>query len=1535
MSDLYDLAGLPPEVFVYTPIEQIYSNSINITYLAMSPNSYDIRNYTISLLNTSYSIKSIIVSNTTNSSYLWNTTTTTDGNYIISVMAMDSENQSTIGYSTNFTIDNTFPNAVLVTPSNGTRSTNFTQNYTVNVSDTLGLKNATLFIYNKTSSIISQTTIDLTGTMTNIVGIVVTLVDGVYDWFYNVFDLAGNMFTSGNNTITLGTLNFNSVYANKSFRITEFIKVNGTNFTLAGKPYHIIGANFYYAIDYMTGTSWSDNGEQINNSDDQVYEGLNELQSLNINVIRTWMLMQGGNQNGTNATWGIKPNGGHWNLAEKGYPGNYSEDYFVALDRFTSECSKRDIRPQYVALNQWEAYGGKQWYLSMSSTSNKTYENATYLSDNWWTWSDQFYDDVEANTYFRNALNYTLNRNNTITGILYKDDPTIFSIMLMNEPRLKTNSQNHTKIAKWCNDTIAFAKTIDSKHLYTCGIEGLGFNETWGEGSDLITTYNNSNSDYVTFASNTAQWIYMVERNEVWNDNQFMCTADSSSCNIGNDNVRDFWGSNSTQGYTYDSRYSSGVPLWIPKLDRHNYTSWTTQNVKWANAMNKPIMMQELVVQQTYNDVTKDDLYTKMMNSFYQNGGDGVMIWQYLTDAYNRPSSTAISGNQDDGFGFYVSDNATLKAQSTSTIKAINLTKNSGYVTLLNNYKYDFTFNLNIGSGINLQNCSLFLNVSNATAYTGNNLNLTNTSEVVSGVDYIFQQQFNPPQKELTWYVSCFDDTNTAYSTTPQYVLLQTGTPVVTRVSPNNQYFNYTPTLSYNVTDSLDISNCKLYVNDLLDQTNSTITKDITQSFIPTVGSSGYYNWSVECIDTGNNIAYSDLGNFTLDLLNPTVILNTPSNGTINLTEHNQNLTVNLTDNIGIKNTTLYINGVFNQTITFVEGKLDAFVGIVVNLIDGLYNWFYDVFDWGGNHATSENNTLLIDTAYPLIDWGYNTLNDGANKSQSNIYLNTTWTEVNFANITFRENNNEMTFSSATYNHNFTSLPDGVYYYNTTICDLANQCNTTSTRKITLDTLAPSINITTPKNNSWLDHANVQINITLVDLNPASCWYSNDTYTLNVSITCGNNITLNFPQGQHNFTFWINDFAGNTNSSTIVFYVDTTFPNLFLVSPNDGANFTSTTRFIGNASDNLWLDYSIFNVQNSSLATVYARVDNFPASTLTSLLNYTTTYLRNDTYIWRYAVCDFAGNCNVTPDWHLLVDAEIPKVTLISPTGSITPGITNFTADVSDNLGLSNVTLLIFNSTSVNTNRTLVSFSPASLSKRLGINVNLTVGSYNWTYYAYDYSGNFFMSANQTIEVAEVIPPTPPAGGGGGSGTLTFNYTGSNDTILCNGVYYFIINHLNNSNNLVYTDGQLNDFYNSISVNLGSRVNETLAKSYVDNFELCSAYTNKRIPSIGAKGTPILDFGTYSDINLVNCSVNLDSTFLFYNLDTSIPFFNVYNGDMSCDSINVWRWLVRIEQSENGYVVNGLKLNLVIVPLIIWVLYLLIKIIYKKAKQVN
>jgi len=100
-----------------------------------------------------------------------------------------------------------------------------------------------------------------------------------------------------------------------------------------------------------------------------------------------------------------------------------------------------------------------------------------------------------------------LNRTNTITGIKYKDDPTIFAWELANEPRARSDTST-TVLNNWIGEMSAYVKSIDSKHLVTSGVDG-GYknnipdvNPWWyngNEGQDYFSNNNWSTIDFTTF----------------------------------------------------------------------------------------------------------------------------------------------------------------------------------------------------------------------------------------------------------------------------------------------------------------------------------------------------------------------------------------------------------------------------------------------------------------------------------------------------------------------------------------------------------------------------------------------------------------------------------------------------------------------------------------------------------------------------------------------------------------------------------------------------------------------------------------------------------------------------------------------------------------------------------------------------------------------------------------------------------------------------------------------------------------------------
>ena len=48
---------------------------------------------------------------------------------------------------------------------------------------------------------------------------------------------------------------------------------------------------------------------------------------------------------------------------------------------------------------------------------------------------DLFFSDLHIKQWFKRYMRKVIHRTNTLTGVVYRDDPTIFAWELMNEPR--------------------------------------------------------------------------------------------------------------------------------------------------------------------------------------------------------------------------------------------------------------------------------------------------------------------------------------------------------------------------------------------------------------------------------------------------------------------------------------------------------------------------------------------------------------------------------------------------------------------------------------------------------------------------------------------------------------------------------------------------------------------------------------------------------------------------------------------------------------------------------------------------------------------------------------------------------------------------------------------------------------------------------------------------------------------------------------------------------------------------------------------
>lgn len=838
-----------------------------------------------------------------------------------------------------------------------------------------------------------------------------------------------------------------------SFRITEFINKSGTNFTLGGVPYKVMGANAYYLADYATGHTFDDNGNEIFNGKDAVLEILNEAQYLNLNVIRTWAGMQGGGQNGS---WIINNSGGHHNLFEVGVPGNYSEEMFVAMDYVIYQASQRDIRLQMVLVNNWNDYGGMRWYAQMSPTTNKTFSAINDTSNyNWSVFKDQFYTDENARTYFRNFINKTLNRNNTFSGIQYKNDPAIFAWMLANEPRAKSdnNGAGKSMLVNWTTNMTAYIKSIDTNHLVGLGIEGFG-NQI--EGTDMISNHNGTGVDFATFALHPTQWNYLASASENATDLAWVTGGITSNITI------DWWTNGSS--YSFNNRYAgSYIPNYVPALARHSYQNWVQQNVNWSNQLNLPVIMQEIAMNTSQISSQKNRFFQQAIRNFYDNGGDGMMMWNLNHDGYYY--STTPNGLMDDGYSFYLSDNATLKDKSQSVIDSYNFSRygnnGSSWVTILNNFKYDFTVNVDTNSTNLIRNCTINFNIYNAT--TNYNSTLINSSTIIQGQNYVFTKQFEFTDRNLTWFSRCCGSAECLNSN--NYLIILGGAiPAITLITANNtQIYNDSSVnnyaFSYNVSHGLDISNCELYVDAVLNATDSVVSKgaimSISTPISPIVKN---HTWYIKCTDIDNNIGTSETRSFSVVQSIPVANFSF----LFNITYFNKD-----EFNDSTSNKTFNYKGSQNQTFWIRANQRDELINTSFDMSGSLYNGTYpkdvkiyingslsnDVGDLFAGEASlttlndsSTNKTFTIGTPNQFIY--YLRIRKAAQVSSATINFDTEYSSGSDGSLIF--NSSTKTYGNLVYNEDYYVSGDTLYLklnkqYNFTDFELGSGMTLTTT----------------------------------------------------------------------------------------------------------------------------------------------------------------------------------------------------------------------------------------------------------------------------------------------------------------------------------------------------------------------------------------------------------------------------------------------------------------------------------------------------------
>ena len=168
-----------------------------------------------------------------------------------------------------------------------------------------------------------------------------------------------------------------------------------------------------------------------------------------------------------------------------------------------------------VLNNYWQWSGGMSQYINWTTGTDVIDPDLTGDWDGFQHQSSLFYSDSLANKIFKEYISTLVNRENTVTGLKYKNDPTIMAWQLANEPRPAPNAhidkQQAGAFTNWVHSTADYIKSIDPNHLVSSGNEGI--QGCRGSEQIYIDAHSYPSIDYLTFHIWPKNWGWFDAQN--------------------------------------------------------------------------------------------------------------------------------------------------------------------------------------------------------------------------------------------------------------------------------------------------------------------------------------------------------------------------------------------------------------------------------------------------------------------------------------------------------------------------------------------------------------------------------------------------------------------------------------------------------------------------------------------------------------------------------------------------------------------------------------------------------------------------------------------------------------------------------------------------------------------------------------------------------------------------------------------------------------------------------------------------------------
>lgn len=259
-----------------------------------------------------------------------------------------------------------------------------------------------------------------------------------------------------------------------------FVGREGKNFVLNGEPLYINGWNSYWLMTQAV-------KERTRSRVTNIFK---HGAALGMTVCRSWAF--------NDATYD----------ALQGSPGVYSEQTFEALDFVVAEAGRHGVRLLLTLVNNLPEYGGKSRYVQWARDAGVDLDHGS---------DDHFFTHPIVRDYYKAHVKTVLTRVNSITKVVYRNDPAILGWELINEPRCAHESSSDA-LQAWIEEMAAYVKSLDSKHLLTVGLEGFYKKNSRGtsaanpkhtprSGTDFIENHEVAGIDFATVHAYPDLWM--------------------------------------------------------------------------------------------------------------------------------------------------------------------------------------------------------------------------------------------------------------------------------------------------------------------------------------------------------------------------------------------------------------------------------------------------------------------------------------------------------------------------------------------------------------------------------------------------------------------------------------------------------------------------------------------------------------------------------------------------------------------------------------------------------------------------------------------------------------------------------------------------------------------------------------------------------------------------------------------------------------------------------------------------------------------